>query len=187
VALKPAQRGWLLTPAAVPRGEPQRSDVLRAVVDAAAGGRLLGLSSPQQHRDSTTSGAAEGFARVLRDARYDTDFCDLETVLERARQDDVAVGGLSIYLVPPGTPAGAVALRLRQSDRDAHMTLRWQAGKLQSAQAPAGSLDRETWESLHSLEWNYDTKRAFVLETWARVVNALRSADVTPLALPRSA
>jgi hypothetical protein len=186
-ALGLAQRGWLLSPAAVPHSEPRRSEMLRTVVDGVADGRLLGLSSPHQHRDRSTPRPADGFPRILRGAHYDTEFSDLDTVLQRGREDNVVVSEISVYLCPAGIPAAAVALRLRQRGRDAHLFLRWQAGRLQTSQAPTVALDRDMWEMLNALEWSYDQKRSFVLEAWARIAEALRGADAAPVAVAHSA
>lgn len=176
-ALRLSQRGWLLTPVGLPRTEPTREAGLRAVIDEVGGSRLVGLSSPNQHRDAAVPQASSGFAQIIRDASYNTDFGTLDVILERARQDGVAVGELTAYLRAGGAGVPVVAVRLRQRPRDAHLSLRWHAGKQYTAQDPASVLDRERWETLRPLEWGLDAKEKFILEAWARAGDALRGDD----------
>jgi hypothetical protein len=146
------------------------------------------LSNPHQHREAGSSSNASGFAGVLRGARYDTEFFSLPTVLERCRQDDVVIGELSAYLRLPGNGTELVALRLRQRARDAHVSLSWQTGKV-AATAGGTALDRDAWDALTTLEWTFDEKCRFILESWARVVDALGAEEraALPAQLPRSA
>lgn len=184
-ALVPAQRGWALTPTAVPRGEPLRSRVLSAAVDAATGGHLVGLSSPHQHRDAATPRPGAGFPSVLREARYETEFCDLDMVSDRGHADNVVIGEISVYLRPSANSDAIVAVRLRQRDSDAHLLLRWQAGRTHTVGGDVP--DRRTWEGLNTIEWTYEEKRSLVLDAWARVAEALRRADDETAAVAHSA
>ncbi|MDA0182786.1 hypothetical protein OJ997_20915 [Solirubrobacter phytolaccae] len=175
-ALVPMQRGWMITPVSLPSAEPQRSASLQIVVDSSAGDarRVIGVSSPHQHRDASRERPGTGFPRIVRESRYDTEFSDIATIRERCLEDGVAIGEVTSYFRPLGSPSAVVAIRLRQRARDAHLSMRWQSGKA-LAQIPATAVDRDTWESLHGLEWMYSKKRELLLASWARAAEALRS------------
>jgi hypothetical protein len=185
-AVRPTERRWILTPAAIPRDEPRREQGLRATVRAVANERLIGLTSPRQHRDHLRP-VGDGFASLIRDVRYDTDFCDIDTLLDRADADGLAVGEFTAHCAVMGASNSAVAMRLRQRARDAHLSVTWHAGKSLADDTLAGKLDRAAWDLQPALEWTGDEKQEFILGAWRRVVEALRADALAVESVAKSA
>lgn len=186
VAVKPTERRWVLTPVAIARDEPRREQALRATVPVLADGRLIGLTSPRQHRDHLRPVGA-GFAGVIRDVRYDTDFCDIDTMLERGDADGLALGELTAHCTVAGARDAMVAMRFRQRARDAHLSVAWHAGRHLGDDIVVREMDRVLWDAQPTLEWTGDEKQRFILGAWLRVVGALRADSPAAGALARTA
>ena len=181
-----AARGWRSIEVALPRSDPSRIEVLVDIIRATAAGGLLGVGSPDQQRvKSQPTAVADDpdpyeaeFARAVRAARYDTEITSVEAAQARSRRNHSQLAQLTAYgQLGSGTPQSVIALRVRQGDSEAGLSLSWSGGRQHTDETSKRPFSVDLWGAMRSLNWTRDEKRAYVVERWAEAADTIRAAE----------
>lgn len=198
-AFQAASRGWHLLEVALPITESARIKVLTDVIRATAGAGLMGVASPDQHRERSASvvvAAASDeddpfeaeFVSGIRGARYDTELLSIEAVLARSRRNQAQVDELTAYRqLPAGSPTEIVALRARQAPGDAFLSLTWKGGRRHTEQTAEHGFSIDLWAEMRALAWTGAQKRDYLIDRWAEATDAVRTAERETVAQLRRA